>query len=88
MKVQKESLGLVFPDQSNISHLIDSDEKAVNKVPRGAGVQCLFVLLDLHVDELSQLLNLGKTSVLGAGQMIHEPGKDVVQLWDNNNNNV
>lgn len=69
-----------------MSHLIDSDEKAVNIVPRGAGVQCLFVLLDLHVDELSQFLNLGKTSVLGSGQMLHEPGKDVVQLWDDDNN--
>lgn len=65
-----------------LSNLIHSDEKAVYIVSRGAGIQCLFVLLDLHLDKLSQLLTLGENSVLVARQVLHEPGKDVVHLWE------
>ena len=66
----------VLPD------LLTSEEEAVDEVPWGAGVQCLFVLLDLRLDELSHLLNLGKNVVLVAGKTLHQPGEDVVHLWD------
>lgn len=69
-------------DAEVLSNLIDSDEKAVNIVSQGARVQCLLVLLDLHLDKLSHLFNLGKNSVLVARQTLHEPGKDVVHLWE------
>ena len=42
------------------SNLIHSNKKAVDIVSRGAGVQCLFVLLDLLLNKISQPLNLGK----------------------------
>ena len=64
------------------SNLIHSNYKAVNIVSRGAGVQCLFVLLDLLLNKLSQLLHLGKNSMLWAWQMLYKPGKDVVHLWE------
>lgn len=53
-----------------LSNLIHSNKKAVNIVSRGAGVQCLFVLLDLLLNKLSQLLHLGKNSMLWAGQTL------------------
>lgn len=63
------------------SNLIHSNKKAVDIVSRGAGVQCLFVLLDLLLNKISQPLNLGKNWMLRAGKMLYEPGKDVVHLW-------
>lgn len=68
-------------DPTVLSNLIASDKKAVNIVSRGAGVQRLFVLLNLPLDKRSHLLNLGKNFVVAAGQMLHDPGKDVVHLF-------
>lgn len=60
--------------------LIHSDEEAVNIVSWGAWVQCVFVLLDLHLDKLSQLLNTGEHIMVWAWQMLHDPREDVIHL--------
>lgn len=65
-----------------LSNLLHADEKAVNIVSRGAGVQCLFVLFDLQLDKLSQFLNVDENCVLGARQMFHDPRKDVIHLQE------
>lgn len=65
-----------------ISNLLHPDEKGVDVVPRGAGVQGFFVLLDLFLDEFPQELNMAEHGVLGAGQMLQDPRKDVVHLWE------
>lgn len=63
-----------------IPDLIHSHEETVDIVSWGAWVQCVFVLLDLHLDKLSHLLNIGKNFMLWARQMLHYPGEDVVHL--------
>ena len=72
----------LFPLIKQISNLITSDEEAVNIVSGGAGVQRLFVLLDLCLDKLSDLFNMGKNIVLVARETLHDPGEDVVHLWE------
>lgn len=65
-----------------ICYLLHPDEKTVDVVPGRAGVQWFFVLLDLFLDEFPHEVNMAEHSVLGAGQMLQDPGKDIVHLWE------
>lgn len=67
-------------DYQVIPNLLHPDEKTVDVVSWRTGVQWFFVLLDLFLDEFSQEVNMAKHSVLGARQMLQDPGKDVVHL--------
>lgn len=64
------------------SNLIDSDEEAIYVVSWRIRVKCFFVLLDFHLNKISQFFNLSKNSVMVARKMLHDPGKDVVHLWE------
>lgn len=63
-------------------NLINSHEEAVDVVSRRAAVHCLLVRLDLCVYKFSHFFHLSKNGVVMAGQMLQEPGKDIVHLWE------
>lgn len=62
------------------SNLVDSNKEGVYVVSWGAGVQCVFVFLDLHHDKLSHFFILCKNLLMGARKMVHEFRKEVVHL--------
>lgn len=65
-----------------VSNLLHPDEETVDEVSWRAGVQWIFVLLDLCHDKVSQEVSISEHSVVGAWQKLHDWGKDVIHLWE------
>lgn len=65
-----------------IPNLLHPDEKTVDVVSWRAGVQGLFVLLDLCLDKVSQEVSMFEHSVVGTRKTLHDGGKDIVHLWE------
>lgn len=67
-----------------MSDLVEFGEKAVDEVSGEGWAKSLLMLMDLLHDKVSQLFYLGKNRVLLSRQALHQPGENVVHLWENN----
>lgn len=65
----------------SISHLLHFDEESVYEVLRHTcGVQRCLVLFDFLSDKVLDAEHVFEERFMRTGQVVHDPGKDVVQL--------